>query len=473
MMKPVVSVVCTVYNKAAWLAQTIDSFLAQQVDFPVEIILIDDLSTDSSRKIIQAYQEKYPDQIKSFYNDSNLGIAKTWLKACEFATGDYIARCDGDDYWIDPLKLQKQVELLKETSGSVWSSTDIDYVDENGNIIGQSIFENGQVPKAHSFETMLATRGFMAPSTWLVDASLVREVNRQINLHTADDTFDIQLDLFQRTTLAYLPEATIAYRINQGSDSRPRDFQKLENRFNKLLETQNDYLDKYPTSDYREMLRILLERNNRYELTLTQQAAGLEQLGFERVTVYFDLYQQEFCQESIQQFPLAERDCIDLQLPENCHRIRIDLSEKPSFYESVSLVAKDTETEILPSFTNAIVSGQSYIFPNPDPQLIYELPQELYGQSYSLTYKTIQLNDIYADDYIGKVLGEALADQRLLTHQLMQEKVALTYQKKALEERSRQIQTDLEQVTHQYNGVIASRRWIIPTKIINFLRRKK
>ncbi|CRH92079.1 Hyaluronan synthase [Chlamydia trachomatis] len=472
MMKPVVSIVCTVYNKATWLAQTIDSFLAQQVDFPVEIILIDDSSTDSSRKIIQAYQEKYSDQIKAFYNDSNLGIAKTWLKACEFATGDYIARCDGDDYWIDPLKLQKQVELLKENPESVWSSTDIDYVDENGNIIGQSIFENGQVPKAHSFETMLATRGFMAPSTWLVDASLVREVNRQINLHTADDTFDIQLDLFQRTTLAYLPEATVAYRINQGSDSRPKDFQKLEHRFNKLLETQNDYLDKYPTSDYREMLRILLERNNNYELTLTQQAAGLEQLGFERVTIYFDCNDKGFNQEEILQVPLEKNGKVAIHLPDNCRRIRVDLSERPSFYSFVKLQADSTQTRLLPQYMNGSVLSGNVIFPRPDPQMIYEIDTEMYGRDFTLSYEVAELNNLYSDDYLAKVLAQGWANEKLLVHDLTHEKVAAIQELSHLRALVEKQQVDLEEVTRLYNAVTHSRRWTIPTKIINFFRRK-
>ena len=72
-------------------------------------------------------------------------------------------------------------------------------------------------------------------STWLVDRDLMLEVNQELDLTTSDDTFNLQLELFQRTSLAYLDEATVAYTINQGSDSRPTDFRKLERRFHKLL----------------------------------------------------------------------------------------------------------------------------------------------------------------------------------------------------------------------------------------------
>ena len=110
---PFVSIICTVFNKEPWLKKTIDSFLAQQTEFSFEIILVDDASSDGSRSIIQDYQANYPDLIRAFYQDENQGIAKTWLAICKEARGQYIARCDGDDFWLDPLKLQKQVDLLE------------------------------------------------------------------------------------------------------------------------------------------------------------------------------------------------------------------------------------------------------------------------------------------------------------------------------------------------------------------------
>ncbi|MBY5034827.1 glycosyltransferase [Streptococcus gallolyticus] len=471
-MKPVVSIVCTVYNKAPWLQQTIDSFLNQKTDFPIEIVLIDDCSTDTSREIIASYQEKYPHLIKAFYNEKNLGIARTWVKVCDMVSGDYIARCDGDDYWIDVFKLQKQFDVLQERPESKWSSTDIDFVNETGNSIGQAIFESGQMPKVHSFETMLATRGFMAPSTWLVETALMREVNHRIDLDTADDTFDLQLELFQETKLSYVEDATVAYRVNQGSDSRPKDFLKLENRFNKLLATQNNYLDKYPSSDYREMLRILLDRNNRYELTLTQQSAGLEQLGFERVTIYFDCDHHGFTQENIFQVPLEKKGTVAIHLPDNCQRIRIDLSERPSFYSFVKLQMKSSGTRLLPHYMNGLLLSGNIVFPNPDPQMIYEINTDMYGQDFILSYEVAEMNDIYSEDYIGKVLARGWENEKLLVHNLTHEKVENIQELLTLREVTQQQQADLEEITRLYNSVIHSRRWTIPTKIINFFRRK-
>ncbi|HFH9837337.1 TPA: glycosyltransferase family 2 protein [Streptococcus suis] len=468
MNQPLVSIVCTVYNKAPWLRQTIESFLEQETSFPYEIVLIDDCSTDGSTQIVAEYAERYPETIRAFYNKENLGIARTWVKICQELTAPYMARCDGDDFWIDVKKLQKQVDCLQANPQSKWVSTDIDYVDEEGEILAEAVFESGLVPKAHDFETMLATRGFTAPSTWLVDTKLMQEVSQEMDVTTADDTFDLQLDLFQRTELIYLPEVCVAYRVNQGSDSRPKEFAKIEHRFNNLLATQEAYVNKYPDSDWRKMLGILLKRNNRYELELTRKEAGLAKFGFEKVTIYFERDNHSFNQDDLLQFSLSKQAQINFTIPEGCSRIRIDLSEQPSFYASVRLISTEMQTSLLPSFTNAIVLGDSYIFPNPDPQLVYSLG-EWFGKEFTLSYQAYEIDDIYCDDYVAKGLSQELLDLKMRVAEL--ESYRLTYHQQ--EAKIREQQTDLETITELYHGVIASRRWIIPTKIINFFRRKK
>lgn len=468
-----VSIVCTVYNKRKWIEQTIDSFLNQVTNFEFDIVIIDDASTDGSQDILAEFEKQYPKKITVFYNEKNLGIAETWLKICDTIQTPYIARCDGDDVWINPQKLQLQVDALRNNPKSQWSSTDIDLIDENGNLINGSIFESGKMPKVHDFETLLATRGFLAPSTFLVETELIQAINHQIDLETADDTFDIQLNLFQKTELTYITESTVAYRVNRGSDSRPTDFRNVEDRFNRLLRTQKSYLDRYPNSNYREMLDILLDRNNQYELELTKKAAGLEQLGFEKITIYFDKDGEGFNQKLIKQYPLETQSEIEIVLPENCHHIRIDLSEIPSFYDSVTLVDKINNTQILPCFTNAIILDDSYYFSNSDPQIIFSLPQNIYGNTFILKYKVSEINDISSSDYIGKKLAQDFLDMKLNYHQALKLQNNLINQQKQLELKIDEQRRNLEHITQLYNGVIISRRWSVPTKIINFLRRKK
>lgn len=469
MTEPLVSILCTVYNKEPWLAQTIESFLAQERDFPIEILLIDDASTDGSKAIIATYQEKYPDLIRTFYNQENQGIAKTWVSICQEARGHYIARCDGDDFWLDKQKLKKQLSLLADNPQAKWSNTDFDVYNEYGELVSQAGFENGFIPLADTFEKMLATRGFTMASTWLVERELMLEVNAELDLTTSDDTFNLQMDLFQRTELAYLPEATVAYVINQGSDSRPKDFNSIVRRFNTLLQTQNQYLDKYPNSDYREMLRILLDRNNRYELELTKREGSLSQVGIENVTIYLNRGGKGFNQEDILQFPLAQSDAIDFQLPDDCSMIRVDLSEIPNFFKEVHLISKLGQTDILPEFTNAIVLGDAYIFPNRDPQMLFTIPVDLFGRDLQLKYEIYEVDDIHSDDYIGKILAQDFLDAKAKIRQLQRDQLKFEAALSTVETQ----QKDIEELTRLYNSVICSRRWTIPTKIINFFRRKK
>lgn len=466
MTEPLVSILCTVYNKEPWLVQTIESFLAQKTDFPVEILLIDDASTDGSKSIIEDYQARYPERIRAFYNEENLGIAKTWVAICQEARGFYIARCDGDDFWLDQHKLQKQVALLKANPQSRWSNTDFDLYNEKGQLISQAGFENGTIPLADSFEKMLATRGFTMASTWLVERDLMLEVNAELDLTTSDDTFNLQMDLFQRTELAYLPEATVAFVINQGSDSRPKDFERIAQRFNRLVETQNHYLDKYPNSNYREMLSLLLDRANHFELDLTRKEAGLAQIGLQLVTIYLDRAGKGFNEEDILQFPLAKADSILLNLPEDCATIRVDLSEIPNFFQQARLLVRDSQTEILPSFTNGIILGEAVVFPNPDPQLVYTIPREVVGHQLQLDYQLFELDNLYSDAYIGKVLAQDLSAAKAKLNELQRETIDV-------QQRNSRLQKELEDINHLYNSVIHSRRWTIPTKIINFLRRKQ
>lgn len=110
-----VSVVCNVFNHAPYLRDALDGFVMQQTDFPFEVLVHDDASTDGSADIIREYEEKYPDIIKPIYQTVNqysqkIPINKTYQ--LPRIRGEYVAVCEGDDYWTDPQKLQKQHDFL-------------------------------------------------------------------------------------------------------------------------------------------------------------------------------------------------------------------------------------------------------------------------------------------------------------------------------------------------------------------------
>lgn len=114
MMKaPLVSVCCITYNHAPFIRKAIEGFLMQKVNFPIEYIIAEDCSTDNTLAICKSYAEKYPDIIRIITSEHNVGGIENERRAMLAAKGRYIALCEGDDYWTDPLKLQKQVDFLE------------------------------------------------------------------------------------------------------------------------------------------------------------------------------------------------------------------------------------------------------------------------------------------------------------------------------------------------------------------------
>lgn len=115
--QPLVSICCTAYNHEKFIRDAIEGFLIQHTNFDFEIIIHDDASTDDTAEIIKEYEKKYPELFVTIFQKENQysqGI-KPWSNfVFPKARGKYIALCEGDDYWTDPLKLQKQVDFLEE-----------------------------------------------------------------------------------------------------------------------------------------------------------------------------------------------------------------------------------------------------------------------------------------------------------------------------------------------------------------------
>ena len=129
---PIVSICCVSYNQERFVARALDGMIAQVTDFPFEILIYDDASTDRTPEIIRSYQEKYPRLINaqlSTINQFSRGV-KTLRALYESATGKYIALCEADDYWTDPEKLAKQIEWLEANPETVMVGHKVIAVDE-------------------------------------------------------------------------------------------------------------------------------------------------------------------------------------------------------------------------------------------------------------------------------------------------------------------------------------------------------
>jgi glycosyltransferase involved in cell wall biosynthesis len=109
---PKVSIVSIAYNQEGYIRQALESFVAQKTSFRFEVVIADDCSTDKTPEIIREYARNYPDIFRATLRKKNLGSWQNFLSVLQDARGDYIALCEGDDYWTDPEKLQKQADFL-------------------------------------------------------------------------------------------------------------------------------------------------------------------------------------------------------------------------------------------------------------------------------------------------------------------------------------------------------------------------
>jgi len=155
---PVVSICCITYNHESYLEDAIAGFLIQETSFPFEILIYDDASSDRTADIIREYEAKYPRLVKPIYQTENQyskGLKMNPTFNFPRAKGKYIAMCDGDDYWVDESKLEKQVCFLeKEPSYSI-CYTDLETIDNKGNDL--AIYLGGARKDLTDFELKIGT----------------------------------------------------------------------------------------------------------------------------------------------------------------------------------------------------------------------------------------------------------------------------------------------------------------------------
>lgn len=130
---PLVSVHMMTFNHGPYLAEAIEGVIAQKADFPIELIIGEDCSTDNTREIALDFQRRYPHLIRVIYSEQNVGGHNNFRRVLEACRGELIALCEGDDYWTDSSKLQKQVDFLEMNPDYALCLHNSIVVHENGN----------------------------------------------------------------------------------------------------------------------------------------------------------------------------------------------------------------------------------------------------------------------------------------------------------------------------------------------------
>ncbi len=210
-----VSIFCTTYNHRNYIGKALESFLMQKTDFQYEILVHDDASTDGTADIIQDYAARYPDRIIPVLQTENQ-FSKGHPRAMKdhlepLAHGEFAAFCEGDDYWTDPNKLQKQVDILErhpECSFSVHAARYVTH-DTEEFLRYSPLYPNHGDKILHFNES---ARIFFPTASILCRLSFLKESPRDWFLETGD--YALRAYLLSRGDVYYIDEVLSAYRFH-------------------------------------------------------------------------------------------------------------------------------------------------------------------------------------------------------------------------------------------------------------------
>lgn len=265
-----VSVICLTYNHKNYIEQCLRGFINQKTDFPVEVLVHDDCSTDGTTVLVRQYEQKYPDLIKGVYEQENQyskGIRITLDLMLPLAKGKYIAFCEGDDYWIDESKLQMQVDFMEAHQECTLCFTNGE-CHENGTFVknvipwrewNRPVFESGKTEFNLGEMAMLdfvPTNSLLFPRTI---AMKMREVPS--NIFQGDALY--RLFLTNEGYAHYIDKATCVYNaavVNSATDRWKKD-SALKARVYLRLANLMDYMDHKSGGKYTKELEYVKYRD--------------------------------------------------------------------------------------------------------------------------------------------------------------------------------------------------------------------
>ena len=167
--KPLVSISCPTFNHVDYIGDAIRGFLIQETVFPFNVVIHDDASTDGTADVVRDYERRYPNIITGVYQEKNLYSEGKGRDRCTrpFLTGKYIAACEGDDYWMDPSKLQTQVDFLEANPEYVISGHDAFILDDEQRVVSLSKLSmfRGENAKDLPADELIAIKGWVLTMT--------------------------------------------------------------------------------------------------------------------------------------------------------------------------------------------------------------------------------------------------------------------------------------------------------------------
>jgi len=276
MAEIMVSVIMVTYNHDKYISKAIESVLDQETKFNFELVIGEDSSTDNTRNIIEEYRKKQPNKIRLFSGDKNVGSTQNEITIIKASKGKYLAFCEGDDYWTDSFKLQKQVDFLEANPdyGLVHSDVNhfnqktgeltIAYNKRNDIVIPSGNIFQFLMDPSHSIKTMtVCLRRDLLSKYYLGNETIMTSNWKMIDI-------SIWLMLSYYSKIKYMDVVTATYRLLPESMSRTQNAVKLNDFHNKIYSIYYYFLNNFCDSeDIRKRINMkynLMNFNDAYIL---------------------------------------------------------------------------------------------------------------------------------------------------------------------------------------------------------------
>ncbi|NWF49023.1 MAG: glycosyltransferase [Ignavibacteriaceae bacterium] len=257
---PLVSIQMITYNHVSYIGQAIESVLMQKTNFPIELVIGEDCSTDGTREIVFDYAKKYPEIIRIITSEKNVGIHENGIRTLLSCTGKYIALLEGDDYWTDPYKLQKQVDFLEANPdyGMVYTDYDILYERKNPVTLkarNKYYWGKKEPPSGNIFEELLKGNFIRTLTVCFRKKYFENALNQGLfkNDWLQQDLI-IWLEIGYYSKVKYLNKSMATYRNHQSGISRTGGSNKIINFGLNNIQIRLFFSEKYECSEQTRMI---------------------------------------------------------------------------------------------------------------------------------------------------------------------------------------------------------------------------
>lgn len=265
MGQPLVSVCMITYNHEKYISKAIEGVLMQKTNFKFELVIGEDCSTDRTASVIKKYQKNYPDIIVARFNKENMGMMPNSFKTLAECRGEFVALCEGDDFWIDENKLQIQVDLLKRenTCSCVFHSAECQNDKLEKIAIRRPLIDENKTHAYFGIKDIIRNGGgFITTNSLLFKSYILKDMpNWMYDAPVGDLPLSLLLSLEGR--ILYIDKVMSVYRVMSTSSwsKSMKDTKKLKAHHDSIIRLWMHF-DRYTKKKYHNQITLKLIKNS-------------------------------------------------------------------------------------------------------------------------------------------------------------------------------------------------------------------